>query len=113
MTILLRGLMVFVFLFAAWLSQPVAWGQDAKPTVKFHTPGPSMLSVPFQIAEEQGFYRDEGLNVEFLVMSTGAGIQALIAGNVDASQILGLTLRAAINRGAPLKIALVFNDRPT
>ncbi|MGE5818694.1 MAG: ABC transporter substrate-binding protein [Deltaproteobacteria bacterium] len=113
MTILLRRLMVFVFFFAAWLSQPVAWGQDAKPTVNFHTPGPSILSVPFQIAEEQGFYKDEGLNVEFLVMATGAGVQALIAGNVDASQILGLTLRAAINRGAPLKIALVFNDRPT
>ena len=52
--------MVFVFLCAAWLPQPVAWGQDAKPTVKVHTPGPSILSVPFQIAEEQGFYKDEG-----------------------------------------------------
>jgi len=46
-------------------------------------------------------------------MPTGAGVQSLIAGDVDASQILGLTLRAAINRGAPLKIAMVFNDRPT
>jgi ABC-type nitrate/sulfonate/bicarbonate transport system substrate-binding protein len=114
MTIVPRGLLlIFVFLFVAWLSPPLAWGQDGKPTVKVHTPGPSILSVPFQIAEEQGFYKDEGLNVEFLVMATGAGIQALIAGNVDASQILGLTLRAAINRGAPLKIVLVFNDRPT
>ena len=60
MTILLRRLMVFVFLCAAWLPQPVAWGQDAKPTVKVHTPGPSILSVAFQIAEEQGSYKDEG-----------------------------------------------------
>src|ERR1041384_5606146 len=84
-----------------------------KPTVKVHSPGRSILSVPFQIAEDQGFYKDEGINVEFVVMPTGAGVQALIAGDVDASQILGLTLRAAINRGAPLKIAMVFNDRPT
>ena len=104
---------VLVFILAAWLACPLAWAQDGQATVKLHTPGPSILSVPFQIAEEQGFYKDEGVNVEFLVMTTGAGIQALIAGNVDASQILGLTLRAAINRGAPLKIALVFNDRPT
>ena len=103
---------VLVFILAAWLACPRAWAQNGS-TVKLHTPGPSILSVPFQIAEEQGFYKDEGVNVEFLVMTTGAGIQALIAGNVDASQILGLTLRAAINRGAPLKIALVFNDRPT
>jgi NitT/TauT family transport system substrate-binding protein len=46
-------------------------------------------------------------------MASGAGVQALVAGSVDASQILGLTLRAAINRGAPLKIVMVFNDRPT
>jgi NitT/TauT family transport system substrate-binding protein len=45
-------------------------------------------------------------------MKTGAGVQALIAASVDASQILGLTLRAAISRGAPLKIVMVFNDRP-
>ncbi len=113
MNILLRRFVVFILIFAAQFSRLAAWAQEPKPTVRVHTPGPSILSVPFQIAEEQGFYKDEGLNVDFLVMTTGAGIQALIAGNVDASQILGLTLRAAINRGAPLKIALVFNDRPT
>ncbi len=90
----------------------VALGQETS-TVKVHTPGPSILSLPFRIAEEEGFYKQEKLDAEFITMSTGAGIQALIAGNVDASQILGLTLRAAINRGAPLKIAMVFNDRPT
>ena len=103
----------FAVSFFCCVSPPAAPGQEAKPTVKVHTPGPSILSVVFQIAEEQGFYKDEGINVEFLTMPTGAGIQALIAGNVDASQILGLTLRAAINRGAPLKIVMVFNDRPT
>ena len=46
-------------------------------------------------------------------MASGAGVQALVAGSVDTSQILGLTLRAAINRGAPLKIVMVFNDQPT
>ncbi|HEY7163281.1 MAG TPA: ABC transporter substrate-binding protein [Candidatus Binatia bacterium] len=98
----------------AWsICQTAALAQPSKASVKVHTPGRSILSVPFQIAEDQGFYKDEGVNVEFVVMPTGAGVQALIAGDVDASQILGLTLRAAINRGAPLKIAMVFNDRPT
>src|ERR1043166_7810714 len=98
----------------AWgLSYSTVLAQQSKSTVKLHTPGRSILSVPFQIAEDQGFYKDEGINVDLVVMPTGAGIQALIAGDVDASQILGLTLRAAINRGAPLKIAMVFNDRPT
>jgi NitT/TauT family transport system substrate-binding protein len=108
-----RLLWLFAAVFACCVSQFVTLAQESRPTVKVHTPGPSILSVVFQIAEEQGFYHDEGVNVDFLTMPTGAGIQALIAGNVDASQILGLTLRAAINRGAPLKIVMVFNDRPT
>jgi NitT/TauT family transport system substrate-binding protein len=103
----------FAASFVWFVSSSIALAQETKPAVKVHTPGPSILSVPFQIAEEQGFYKDEGVNVEFLTMPTGAGVQAMIAGNVDASQILGLTLRAAINRGAPLKIVMVFNDRPT
>ena len=98
---------------AECLNAAIAIAQPAKLPVKVHSPGRSILSLPFQIAEDQEFYKDEGINVEFLVMPTGAGVQALIAGDVDASQILGLTLRAAINRGAPLKIAMVFNDRPT
>ncbi len=105
-----------LFLIAALIygsSGTRALGQDTKSTVKVHTPGPSILSLPFEIAKEEGFYKQERVDVELVTMATGVGIQALIAGNVDASQILGLTVRAAINRGAALKIVMVFNDRPT
>ena len=111
--ILRQLLLLLVIVLVWWAEQPFAAAQELRPTVKVHSPGRSILSVPFQIAEEQGFYKDEGVNAELLTMPTGAGVQALIAGDVDASQILGLTLRAAINRGAPLKIVMVFNDRPT
>jgi NitT/TauT family transport system substrate-binding protein len=92
---------------------PMAFGQDTKSTIRLHSPGPSILSLAFEIAKEQGFYRQESVNVDLTTMASGSGVQALIGGSVDASQILGLTLRAAINRGAPLKIVMVFNDRPT
>src|ERR1043165_1927818 len=104
---------LLIMMGAGCLNAAIAMAQPAKLPVKVHSPGRSILSLPFQIAEDQEFYKDEGVGVEFLVMPTGAGVQALIAGDVDASQILGLTLRAAINRGAPLKIVMVFNDRPT
>jgi NitT/TauT family transport system substrate-binding protein len=90
-----------------------AFAQDAKSSVKVHTPGPSILSLAFEIAKEEGFYRQEAVDVELVTMASGAGVQALVAGSVDASQILGLTVRAAINRGAPLKVVMVFNDKPT
>lgn len=95
------------------VSVTAALGQDTKSTVKVHTPGASILSLAFEVGKDEGFYKQENIDAELVTMATGVGIQALIAGNVDASQILGLTLRAGINRGAALKIVMVFNDRPT
>ena len=92
---------------------PMAFGQDAKSTIRLHSPGPSVLSLAFEIAKEEVFYRQESVYVDLITIASGCGVQGLIGGSVDASQILGLTLRAAINRGASLKIVMVFNDRPT
>lgn len=89
-----------------------ALAQDGKSVVKLHIPGYSPNSLPFQIAEEQGFYKDQGITVETLRMKTGAGVQAMLAGSADVTQVLGLTLRGAISKGAPVKIVMVFNDRP-
>jgi NitT/TauT family transport system substrate-binding protein len=86
-------------------------GQETKSTVRLHIPGYSPNSLPFQIAEDKGFYKQEGITVQTVRMKTGAGVQAMLAENVDVSQILGLTLRAAISRGAPVKIVMIFNDR--
>jgi ABC-type nitrate/sulfonate/bicarbonate transport system substrate-binding protein len=89
-----------------------AWAQDGKSVVKLHIPGYSPNSLPFQIAEDQGFYKEQGITVETLRMKTGAGVQAMLAGSADVTQVLGLTLRGAISKGAPVKIVMVFNDRP-
>lgn len=85
--------------------------QETKSLIRLHIPGYSPNSLPFQIAEDKGYYREEGITVQTVRMKTGAGVQAMLAENVDVSQILGLTLRAAISRGAPVKIVTVFNDR--
>ena len=88
-----------------------ALAQDGKAIVRLHIPGYSPNSLPFQIADDQGFYREQGITVETLRMKTGAGVQALLGGSADVTQILGLTLRGAISKGAPVKIVMVFNDR--
>ena len=91
-------------------SAPLA-AQESNSVVRLHIPGYSPNSLPFQIAEDKGYYKEEGITVQTVRMKTGAGVQAMLAENVDVSQILGLTLRAAISRGAPVKIVMVFNDR--
>lgn len=80
--------------------------------VKLHlTGGVSPGTMIYKLSKQKGFYKDEGL--ELLPISTGLvqGIQGLIAGSFDFSQILGQGASAII-RGAPLKIVMVFDNRP-
>ena len=86
---------------------------DATSLVKIHLPGYSTNSLPLLIADEMGFYRDEGIRIEIIRIQTGSGIQALVAGVLDVSQIIGPTTLAAMLGGAPLKVVTVFNDKPT
>ncbi len=106
----LLGIAIFLFAVAP-LSAP--WAQDSRSVVRVHIPGYSPSSLPFQIAEEQGFYHGEGLTVRVMRLKTGSGIQAMLAGDIDLSQITGPTVLAAILQGAPLKVVMVFNDKPT
>jgi NitT/TauT family transport system substrate-binding protein len=106
--VLLAGVALTVLFPAA---DPSAVAQEGTTAVRLHIPGYSPNSLPFQIAEDRGFYKEEGITVQTVRMKTGAGVQAMLAENIDVSQILGLTLRAAISRGAPVKIVMVFNDR--
>ena len=72
--------------------------------VKLHVSGASSPNaLIFRFAKEKGFYREEGL--ELLPISAGMlqGIQGLIGGSFDFSQILGQGA-GAILRGLPLKI---------
>ena len=59
---------------------PMAFGQDAKSTIRLHTPGPSVLSLAFEIAKEEGFYRQESVQVDLITMASGSGVQGLIGG---------------------------------
>jgi NitT/TauT family transport system substrate-binding protein len=73
--------------------------------------GVSFSTLIYRYAIEKGFYNEEGLDVLPVQAGMLPGIQGLAAGNFDASQILGQGA-AAILRGAPLKIAMVFDTKP-
>ena len=90
-----------------------SFAAETNSLVKVHLPGFSTSSLPFLIADDLGFYREEGVRIEIIRIRTGAGIQALIAGAVDVSQIVGPTVLAAVLGGAPLRVVMVFNDKPT
>src|SRR5688572_33309557 len=58
--------------------------------IKVHTSGSTSANVLiYKIAQERGFYKEEKLNVLTVAANSSAGIQGLVGGSFDFSQILG------------------------
>ena len=67
--------------------------------------------VPLVIAQERGYLREEGIEQKLVFMQNAAGLQALIANQVQYSGS-GSSALVAISKGnAPLKTVLAFNDQ--
>jgi ABC-type nitrate/sulfonate/bicarbonate transport system substrate-binding protein len=73
--------------------------------------GVSPNTLLYRYTVEKGFYKDEGLDVLLVQAGMLPGIQGLVGGSFDFSQILGQGA-GAILRGLPLKIVMDFDTRP-
>jgi NitT/TauT family transport system substrate-binding protein len=84
----------------------------AQPS-KIHVSAPSrsLTWFPAHLTREKGFYRAEGLDVDFVLMKPQVALQALIAGDVGYTTALGSTMRAGI-RGLPLRVVMTIADKP-
>ncbi|HEY2986678.1 MAG TPA: ABC transporter substrate-binding protein [Candidatus Binatia bacterium] len=71
----------------------------------------SISSGSFIIAKEAGFYKEEGLNVDLVVMRGAPAVQALIGGTVPFSSSGGAGLLPMV-RGAPLRVIFTTFSRP-
>jgi ABC-type nitrate/sulfonate/bicarbonate transport system substrate-binding protein len=74
---------------------------------------PSMSSSVFYliIAQKEGYFREESLNVEMLSIRGEIAIRTALAGEVDFFTNAGSALAGAV-RGVPVKILAVTQDRP-
>ena len=71
----------------------------------------AVTELQFRIALLKGFYRDEGLDVEILLIRGAVGMQALLGGSVDYTSAAG-SIIAGATRGVPVRLVLVVNSRP-
>jgi NitT/TauT family transport system substrate-binding protein len=72
----------------------------------------STTSMPFFVAKERGFFRDEGLEVELIVMQAIQTIQATLGNSLHFASATGSAVSAAV-RGADIKVILAVTDRPS
>ena len=80
--------------------------------IRTAVPGLNLNYLSIFSADAKGFFKDEGLENETIVIGGPAGIAALISGDVDYSGAGGSGLRAAV-KGAPLKAIMYQTERPT
>ena len=74
---------------------------------------PSLNTSVFSliIAQKEGYFKEEGLNVELLSIRGEIAIRTTLAGEVDFFTNAGSALAAAV-RNVPVKLITVFQDKP-
>jgi NitT/TauT family transport system substrate-binding protein len=72
----------------------------------------SILDMPYIIARDRGFFREEGLEVEFIFMKAIQTVQAMLAGGVDFGTATGTAISAAVN-GADVRVVFALTDKPS
>jgi ABC-type nitrate/sulfonate/bicarbonate transport system substrate-binding protein len=63
------------------------------------------------VAQEKGYFREEDLDVELILMTASVANMALLGGNVDFISS-GPSVVGAIARGAPLRFVFICFNRP-
>jgi NitT/TauT family transport system substrate-binding protein len=99
---------VFIVLAFACLTPLGARAERIRTSI----PGLNLNYLSVFTAGANGFFKDEGLENETIVIGGPAGIAALVSGDVDFSGAGGSGLRAAV-KGAPLKAIMYQTEKPT
>jgi len=95
---MIKMILRFLWVFVALLPVSVY-----AATVNVAVPSYSMSLVAFMVAKERGYYRQEGLDVNFVLMPAPIASRALIGGNVEFATVGGSALTASLG-GAPLRL---------
>ncbi|MGH7926737.1 MAG: ABC transporter substrate-binding protein, partial [Candidatus Binatia bacterium] len=79
--------------------------------IRFSNGAISISELPFKVAQVKGFYREEGLDVEAILIRGAVGMQALLGGSVDYTSASGSTIAAGV-RGLPVKLVFIASAKP-
>src|SRR5580765_8119290 len=74
-------------------------------------PGPTLSYTPLYYGQEKGFFAQEGLDLQVLVVRGVIGVSSLMSGEIDVTCHAGSGFSAAL-RGVPVKVISVTRDRP-
>ena len=85
--------------------------QTASKKVRMGIQSTNIGFLPFHVAYHKGFYREQGIDLETIFMSTQAVNAAFVRGDIDYSAAVNGIIQTVV-RGAPAKILACAVDRP-
>jgi NitT/TauT family transport system substrate-binding protein len=83
--------------------------QTSLKKVRVSIPAANVTYLPFYAAKDRGYYKDEGLEVEFILMPASLASTAVLTGDIDYNGAVTGVVAAAV-RGQPIK-AVIFTMR--
>jgi NitT/TauT family transport system substrate-binding protein len=108
---------VKAILFCTWLIlgavevNPLLVGAQSLPKVVIGYPASSIASIQLFIAQEKGFFREEGLEAQLNQVRADAAIAAVLSGELFAYDSVGTSVRA-FQQGAAIKVLAVNLQSP-
>ena len=93
------------------LSALIVGRAPAQENVRVAYPSQSASVIMLMIAAKEGYFKEEGLNVEMLSIRGEIAIRTALAGEIDFFTNAGSGLAAAA-RNVPVKILAVIQDKP-
>lgn len=95
----------------ALLFAPAAWGQSGVKKVRVALPSTNVTFAPVFAAKRKGFYKDEGLDVEIIMMRANLASTALMTGDIDFNGAVTGVIGGAV-KGQPLKAVFFASSSP-
>ena len=93
------------------LPYPV-WSQGTLQKIAIAYSSRSIASIDLYVAQERGFFRDEGLDVQLVLVRATSAIAAALAGDIHAVGSIGTVIRAIERSDVPFKVLAVNLKRP-
>ena len=70
------------------------------------------LDLPFWVARERGFFRDDGIDAEIILFKASLSVQGMLGRSIDFATATGTAVSAAVS-GADVRIVMAMSERPS
>jgi len=81
-------------------------------TVRIGYVSRSILDMPFIVARDRGYFREEGLEPELIFLKAAQTIPAMLAGGIDFGTATGTAITAALS-GIDVRVVFAMSDKPS